>query len=331
MERLASGNPVQGSDLGKHALAYLKETTSHLEDATTRGLVSSIRLASAGQTLPLSDSEWVRLADAALTIGSGALDRITRRLSIQAAAAGWSSDFDYRPLATQIHALARPARKIRNAIAHRAKCVRAILKAQQTSDVQSQGYFLAHKIFHGDHEIQEWQEALFELFRTNGSVSERFHSMYFKEWDIFCKEWNAFNFKGQASIEDGLTSIYEKNLGELTREANKFNLQWTQLKPEKIQVAPISNENNSITYDIKRKQDQFTISILVPELTQQKYNKISIDLMDLIESATGLSHVDALRGGKNSDLINIDVYGKYSLDQMKAALSKVETYFQDHN
>jgi hypothetical protein len=50
--------------------------------------------------------------------------------------------------------------------------------------------------------------------------------------------------------------------------------------------------------------------------------------MDLIESETGLTHIDALRGGKDSHLLNIEVYGTYSREQLKLAVSKVEEYFQ---
>jgi hypothetical protein len=53
-----------------------------------------------------------------------------------------------------------------------------------------------------------------------------------------------------------------------------------------------------------------------------------MDLMDLIESETGLTHIDALRGGKDSHLLNIEVYGTYSREQLKLAVSKVEEYFQ---
>jgi hypothetical protein len=328
VERLELSAATRGSDLQKHALAYLKLQTERLEEETTQELVRAIRLASPGQVLPLAESEWVRLSDAALTIGSNALDRITRRLSILGSSTNGSADFDYRPLATQIHALARPARKIRNAIAHRAKCVRAVMKPQQSTDNQSQGWLLAQTMRSNESEVMRWERESFEVFAVDATVSPRFHSTYLKEWELFCTEWNAFNFDGRQRVEEGLSSIYEKNLHELSKEASKFNLQWIQSKPDFVQKLSDSAEPSSVTYEIKRKQEQFTITISIPELTQQKYNRISMDLMDLIESETGLTHIDALRGGKDSHLLNIEVYGTYSREQLKLAVSKVEEYFQ---
>ena len=62
-------------------------------------------------------------------------------------------------------------------------------------------------------------------------------------------------------------------------------------------------------------------------MTQKDYNTISLDLMDIVESSTGLKHIDTLRGGKDSDLLNVEVYGKYSMEQLKTVLEKIEQYF----
>jgi len=50
--------------------------------------------------------------------------------------------------------------------------------------------------------------------------------------------------------------------------------------------------------------------------------------MDLVESSTGLKHIDTLRGGKDSDLLNVEVYGKYSMEQLKTVLEEIEQYFE---
>ena len=63
-------------------------------------------------------------------------------------------------------------------------------------------------------------------------------------------------------------------------------------------------------------------------MTQKDYNTISLDLMDLVESSTGLKHIDTLRGGKDSDLLNVEVYGKYSMEQLKTVLEEIEQYFE---
>jgi hypothetical protein len=72
---LAIGSDTTGAVLATACLAYLKGATSRLDDQTTQELVAAIKRASQGAELNLSDKDWTRLADAALTIGSEALDR----------------------------------------------------------------------------------------------------------------------------------------------------------------------------------------------------------------------------------------------------------------
>jgi hypothetical protein len=50
--------------------------------------------------------------------------------------------------------------------------------------------------------------------------------------------------------------------------------------------------------------------------------------MDLVEITTGLKHIDTLRGGKDVDLLNVEVYGDYSMDQLKTVLKEIEQYFE---
>jgi hypothetical protein len=63
-------------------------------------------------------------------------------------------------------------------------------------------------------------------------------------------------------------------------------------------------------------------------MQQKDFNLISIDLMDLVETTTGLKHIDTLRGGKDADLLNVEVYGDYSMDQLKTVLKEIEQYFE---
>ncbi len=329
MDRLSLGSATTGADIAQSCLAYLRENTAKLETQTTLELIQAIKGSSRNFKLDFGDRDWVRLADAALTIGSEAMDRVTRRLTIQGAAMGWSTDFDYRPLATQIHAVAGPARKIRNAIAHRAKCTRAILKAQDLKNSIGLGHELAGTRFATTDQVRDWQKRSFYLFEKIGSVNPRFHLMYQKEWLNFCDEYNAFNFGITTYSTEGLQSIFEKYLLGLSKEASKFNLRWDFVdKSDSTTSALKSKLNSNITYDFKRKEDQFTISIRIPEMNQNTYNSVSLDLMELIELKTGLKHIDAIRGGKDPDLLNIDVYGEYAMGHIKSALSEIEKYFQ---
>lgn len=324
---MAVSPDTTGAMLTPACLEYLKGATSRLDEKTTQELVAAIKKASQGAELNLSDKDWTRLADAALTIGSEALDRLTRRITILARASGWSTDFDYRPIATQIHAMSGPARKIRNAIAHRAKCVRAVLKVQTERNATGYAEELASTKYPTIDAIVSWQQGSFKAFELQGSVNSRFHSMYYKEWDEFCKEWNDFNFGKIGLKPAGLESIFEKYIRDLSNESSKFKLQWNYTPSSNLSFLRIGRDNQ-ITFDFKRKAENFTISIRIPNMQQKDFNLISIDLMDLVENTTGLKHIDTLRGGKDADLLNVEVYGNYSMDQLKTVLKEFEQYFE---
>ena len=316
-----------GAELASACLEYLKDATSRFDNQTTQELVGAIKDASHGAELNLSDKDWTRLADAALTIGSGALDRLTRRITILAAASGWSADFDARPIATQIHAMSGPARKIRNAFAHRAKCVRAVLKVQTESIPTGYSKELRATRCSTVEEVVSWQQESFRAFELQGSVNARFHSMYQKEWEEFCKEWNEFIFGKVDPRTAGLQSIFEKHISELFKESSKFKLQWNYTLGQNLSAPKVTSKSD-ITFDFKRRAENFTISLRIPNMNQKDFNTISVDLMDLIESSTGLTHIDTLRGGKDADLLNVEVYGKYSMDQFKTVLNKIEQYLE---
>ena len=324
---MAIGQDTTGAALASACLEYLKGATSRFDDQTTQELVAAIKKASQGAELNLSDKDWTRLADAALTIGSGALDRLTRRITILASASGWSPDFDYRPIATQIHAMSGPARKIRNAIAHRAKCVRAVLKVQTEGNTTGFVEELAIAKYSTIDAVISWQQGSFKAFELQGSVNSRFHSMYYKEWEEFCKEWNDFNFGKTGLKPAGLESIFEKYIKDLSNESSKFKLQWNYGPSQNLSFLRVVS-TNQISFDFKRKTENFTISIRIPNMQQRDFNSISIDLMDLVENSTGLKHIDTLRGGKDADLLNVEVYGSYSMDQLKTVLGEFEKYFK---
>ena len=324
---LAIGPDTTGGELAVACLAYLRGATSRLDDQTTQELVSAIKKASLDTELSLSEKDWTRLADAALTIGSEALDRLTRRITILASSSGWSPDSDYRPIATQIHAMSGPARKIRNAIAHRAKCVRAVLKIQTENAPTGYAKELLAARYSTVDQVISWQQGSFKAFELQGSVSLRFHSMYYKEWEEFCKEWNDFNFGKIGLKTSGLESIFEKYITDLSNESTKFKLQWNYPIGPEISYFRVASKD-LITFDFKRKAENFTISIRIPNMQQKDFNSISIDLMDLVENTTGLKHIDTLRGGKDAELLNVEVYGNYSMDQLKTVLNEFEKYFE---
>jgi hypothetical protein len=151
--------------------------------------------------------------------------------------------------------------------------------------------------------------------------------MYLKEWDEFCEEWNEFNFGKVGKKSAGLESIFEKYIRDLSNESAKFKLQWNYASVANPSFLTVTNKEK-ITFDFKRKSENFTISIRIPNMQQKDFNLISIDLMDLVETTTGLKHIDTLRGGKDADLLNVEVYGDYSMDQLKTVLKEIEQYFE---
>jgi hypothetical protein len=150
--------------------------------------------------------------------------------------------------------------------------------------------------------------------------------MYYKEWEEFCKEWNDFNFGKIGLKTSGLESIFEKYITDLSNESTKFKLQWNYPIGPELSYLRVASKD-LITFDFKRKAENFTISVRIPNMQQKDFNSISIDLMDLVENTTGLKHIDTLRGGKDAELLNVEVYGNYSMDQLKTVLDEFEKYF----
>jgi len=318
-----------GSDLVRAQLQYLSDATTDLEDKTKAELVKAIRNSSSPSDFSLNEKDLERLANAALTIGAKAIDRIERRIALQSTATFWGEGTNFRALATQIHSLANPARKIRNALAHRAKCVRAVLKIQNENKATPLGIRLASKIVSTMEEMEKWQEESWDAFVLEGSVSDRFHHVYAKEWREFCAEWIAEEFRVQQFNTLGLTNIFEKYLKTLNIESHKSRIQWESTSsPSSTYVTTNKFQQTAINVDLKRRQDSLTFSIRIPGMRQTDFNVISLDLMNLIETSTGLKHIDAIRGGKDPDILNIDVYGEYSLVQARQVLEQMDNYFQ---
>jgi hypothetical protein len=205
--------------------------------------------------------------------------------------------------------------------------VRAVLKIQTENAPTGYAKELLAAQYSTIDQVISWQQGSFKAFELQGSVNVRFHSMYHKEWEEFCKEWNDFNFGKVGMKIIGLESIFEKYIIDLANESSKFKLQWNQTLSRNLSLLTVANKDK-ITFDFKRRTENFTISIRIPNMSQKDYNTISLDLMDLVERSTGLKHIDTLRGGKDADLLNVEVYGKYSMEQLKIVLEEIEQYFE---
>ena len=299
-----------------------------MTERTENELIEALKASSGSTLIDMSDGQWNQLASAALTIGSFAIDKITRRLTLQGAKNGWSQGFDYRPIATQIHAIATPARKIINGLNYRGKCVRAVLKVQNFDSTNNEGKELQVRLVTNLEELKKWQSDSFVVFEKDKAVNERFHSMYQKEWEEFCEEWNAAKVELRFYSGSGFESILEKYLMRLSEESSKSNIQWQPV----INTAGKTSRPDAIltsgfTVNFKRKPEQLTFLIDIPNLSNSEFNSISLDLMDLIEQKTGIKYVETGRNLINdTNVLQIDILGEFTMEQSKLALSEIDTY-----
>ena len=299
-----------------------------LTDRTEDELIEALKASSGSTLVDMSDGQWKQLASAALTIGSFAIDKITRRLTLQGAKNGWSQGYDYRPIATQIHAIATPARKIINGLNYRGKCVRAVLKVQNFESVNSAGKELQVRLVTNLDQLKKWQSDSFVVFEKDKAVNERFHSMYQKEWEEFCEEWNAAKVELRFYSGSGFESILEKYLMRLSEESSKSNIQWQPvINVEGKRSRPDAMLTSGFTVNFKRKPEQLTFLVDIPNLTNSEFNSISLDLMDLIEQKTGIKCVETGRNLTNDpNVLQIDILGEFTMEQSKLALSEIDTY-----
>jgi predicted DNA binding CopG/RHH family protein len=317
-----------GKDLADAHLEYLKSTVETMTERTVSELIAALKSSSGSTLIDMSEHQWEQLANAALTIGSFAIDKITRRLTLQAAKYGWSQAYDYRPIATQIHAIATPARKIINGLNYRGKCVRAVLKVHTSEFMGEAGSELQNRHVTNLEQIQRWQSDSFALFEKDKSVNERFHSMYNKEWDEFCEEWNTSKIEMRYYSGIGFEGILVKYLKRLSEESSKSKIQWEPVLNFDGKVRrPDAVLSSGFMMDLKRKPDQLSFLINIPNLTNSDFNIVSLDLMDVIEQATGLKHVETGRDPRNNpDVLQVDIVGEFTMEQSKQALGEIDSY-----
>jgi hypothetical protein len=276
----------------------------------------------------LTDDEWKQLASTALTIGSSALDKITKKLSLLSAKYEWAQGFDFRPIATQIDAIAAPARKTINSLNYRSKCVRAVLKVQNAQNETEAIAELKYRVISNLDDLTKWQADSVVAFENDKSVSTSFHANYIKEWVYFCEEWNSAKIDINAVSSRSLESIFEKHLMSMTAESEKSKIQWEPVfkSGEKIS-RPDAVLASGFTVNFKRKPDQLTLFIDIPNLTSAEFNQISLDLIELIEQKTGIKHVETGRSAKNDpNILQIDLLGDFMIGQSRLAMSEIDAY-----
>ena len=319
---------TKGREIADAHIEYLKATVETMTERTVNELIAALKSSSGSTLIDMSDEQWEQLASAALTIGSFGIDKITRRLTLQAARYGWSQAYDYRPIATQIHAIATPARKIINGLNYRGKCVRAVIKAMYGNSEDDSGCELEERLVTNLAQIQQWQSDIFESFEKDKGVKERFHSMYNKEWDEFCEEWNASKIEMRYYSGIGFEGILIKYLKRLSEESSKSKIQWEPVLNFDGRVRrPDAVLSSGFMMDFKRKPDRLSYLINIPNLSNSDFNSVSLDLMDVIEQAAGLKHVETGRDPlSNPNILQVDILGEFTMEQSKRALGEIDSY-----
>jgi hypothetical protein len=123
----------------------------------------------------ISPRDWERLAEATLTIGSKAVDRIALRLRSIGQNVGWDSNIDYHDLASLVHSKINQGRKLKNASALTRKCVKAVIGKFQLANGSARG-LLAQVVSRSN--FQLWANELFGVFVESATVKPQFQYIY---------------------------------------------------------------------------------------------------------------------------------------------------------
>lgn len=281
----------------------------------------------------ISSLDWERLAEATLTIGSKAVDRIAFRLRAIGRNVGWDSNIDYRSRALMIHASINQGRKLKNASALRQKCAKAIIEKfelanglakDRLSDIVSRSNF------------QKWADELFRVFVESATVKPQFHYIYKTEWETFIKEAEDYFFQSAETWSDKYTYLeyhkrrpkYEKFLEALVSDTSKTNLNWAFEKVSSSETRDDIVINNGVTVNLKRRPEYFSFIVKIPSNFKSNFSEIPLALMDLLEDNPGFQHVDITQIGNESNQIEIQIFDKYEMKQINEAQNEILNYFK---
>jgi hypothetical protein len=270
--------------------------------------------------------DWDRLAEGALTIGSQAVDLIDLRL--RAVIIPQGPNFDYRSLAHQIYSMTGQARRLKNAVALRRKCAKAVLSSLDSINLDRQDGLIYNEL-RGPDQIYKWTQELFEHFASQERVSVRFLSTYESEWREFCLDaidYLASNKDMPRQLEPGFR--YEKAIQGMLSEAQKSKVVWNfeQVSSDSKHRPDISG-SNGITVELKKRPDHFSFLINIPSLHESKLSEAPLAIMSILEKKPGFQSVDVAPQANDSRSIKIDIWDKYTMAQITVAQQEILDYF----
>jgi hypothetical protein len=327
-QRLTFGN-TRGSRLSQAMLEYLNWECFEAESRNKEGVRQALSqiIYGSGHSGKVSERDLDRLAEATLTIGSFAIDRITRRLELIGAAAGWGESADYRAIAHQLHSVTGQARKLKNSVAQRRKCVKAILSKPEKSvtDEQLTWDWLEIK---NTNSLAEWTSNTFATFKKSGQVKERFLTTYEYEWEAFINDAIGYLFTTHISEDKGIKSRYDKYIDIFVQEISKTNLKWVSEAVTSTGKRADFAISNGVSIDLKKRPDNFSFIVTIPSNFESNFREIPLALMDLLEQKPGFKYVDISQPMADTHQMTIEIRDAYTMEEIAVAQTEILKYFE---
>ena len=311
-------------------LEYLNWECYEAESRNKEGVSKALRqmIFESGHGGEISERDLERLVEATLTIGSFAIDRITRRLESIGKTAGWGASADYRAIAHQLHSVTGQARKLKNSVAQRRKCVKAILvKPEFANKNQIDGIWELSEIKDVG-SFTDWTRHVFRTFEKSGQVKERFLTTYEYEWAAFTKDAIRYLFVPGIPDDEAIKSRYDKYIDIFVQEISKTNLKWfAEFVTESGKRADFAI-SNGVSIDLKKRPDHFSFIVTIPSNFETNFREIPLALMDLLEQIPGFKYVDISQPLTETHQMTIEIHDTYTMEQIAIAQAEILKYFE---
>ena len=332
--RIIPKEGIAGYLLQRELLYFLEWERDGISKQNRSHVIESLKeiLGQSQDSSNISPLDWERLAEATLTIGSKAIDRITFRLRSIGRNVGWDSNTDYRLLATALHSSINQGRKFKNSSALRGKCVKAIIGKFELANGPARAR-LADVVSAA--KFQQWAEELYGVFIESATVKPQFQYIYKAEWETFVKDADKYFFH-TSPLESNLLwqeyikskPKYEKFIEGLISDTSKTNLNWAFEKVSSSNVRDDIVINNGVTVNLKRRPEYFSFTVKIPSNFISNFSEIPLALMDLLENNPGFKHVDIMQIGNEPNQIEIQIFDKYQMKQINEAQNEILNYFK---
>ena len=328
-QRLTFGT-ARGNRLSQAMLEYLNWECFEAESRNKEGVCRALSqiIYGSGHGGKISERDLDRLAEATLTIGSFAIDRITRRLELIGAAAGWGESADYRAIAHQLHSVTGQARKLKNSVAQRRKCVKAILSNQAAISKVEDNLAWDWLEIKNTRSLGEWLTNAFRTFKKSGQVKERFLTTYEYEWDAFTSDAVKYLFTTHISEDEGIKSRYDKYIDIFVQEISKTNLNWVSEVVTSTGKRADFAISNGVSIDLKKRPDHFSFIVTIPNNFETNFREIPLALMDLLEQKPGFKYVDISQPVADTHQMTIEIRDTYTMEEIAVAQSEILQYFE---